>query len=170
MTIQDADLAYDPSEIPSLIEPLPDGNADVVFGSRFLVRKAAHVHYFYHYLANKSLTFLSNILTNRNFTESEHAIRHSAGALSSHFNFPAMGLAWKWRQTAMVCKTKARAYEVPISYDWRSYEEGKKVGLADEFMALWYIAFFNLIKPLLPSERRYICVVNQFLAENDPVV
>ena len=125
---------------------------------------------FYHYLANKSLTFLSNILTNRNFTDIETCYKAFRRGVIEPLQLSSHGFGMEVEITAMVCKTKARTYEVPISYYGRSYDEGKKIGLADGFMALWYIAFFNLIKPLLPSGRRYIREVNQFLAENDSAV
>jgi glycosyltransferase involved in cell wall biosynthesis len=163
LIVQDADLEYDPQEIPDVIDPILAGNADVVFGSRFLVRRATRVLYFYHYLANKSLTFLSNLLTNRNMTDIETCYKAFRAGVIKPLHLSSSGFGMEVEITAMVCKTKARTYEVPISYYGRSYAEGKKIGILDGIMAGVYILYFNLIKPVLPSGRRYIREVNAFL-------
>lgn len=161
--IQDADLEYDPAEIPEVIEPILKGHADAVFGSRFLVSKAARVLYFYHYLANVGLTFLCNMLTNRNMTDIETCYKAFRREVIKPLVLTSKGFGMEVEITAMVCKTKARTYEVPISYYGRAYEEGKKIGFWDGVAALWYIFYFNLIKPLTGSGRRYIREVNAFL-------
>jgi glycosyltransferase involved in cell wall biosynthesis len=161
--IQDADLEYDPAEIPEVIAPILDGQADVVYGSRFLVRRAARVLYFYHYLANVGLTFLSNLLTNRNMTDIETCYKAFRAGVIKPLQLSSRGFGLEVEITALVCKTKARSYEVPISYYGRSYEEGKKIGLWDGLMAAGYILYYNLIKPWLPAGRRYIRAVNEFL-------
>jgi glycosyltransferase involved in cell wall biosynthesis len=162
--VQDADLEYDPAEIPEVIDPILRGVADVVYGSRFLVRKAARVLYFYHYLANTGLTFLSNVLTNRNMSDIETCYKAFRAEVIKPLVLTSKGFGMEVEITAMVCKTRARTYEVPISYYGRAYEEGKKIGFMDGVAALWYIGYYNLVKPLLPSGRRYVRAVNDALA------
>jgi glycosyltransferase involved in cell wall biosynthesis len=161
--IQDADLEYDPAEIPEVISPILDGLADVVYGSRFLVRRAARVLYFYHYLANCGLTFLSNLLTNRNMTDIETCYKAFRAGVIKPLRLSSKGFGMEVEITALVCKTRARSFEVPISYYGRSYEEGKKIGLKDGLMAACYILYYNLVKPWLPAGRRYVQEVNRFL-------
>jgi glycosyltransferase involved in cell wall biosynthesis len=163
LIIQDADLEYDPSEIPEVIAPILAGQADVVYGSRFLVRRAARVLYFYHYLANRALTFLSNLLTNRNMTDIETCYKAFRAGVIKPLALSSRGFGMEVEITALVCKTRARSYEVPISYYGRSYEEGKKIGIKDGLMAACYIFYYNLIKPWLPAGRRYVREVNRFL-------
>lgn len=164
--IQDADLEYDPSEIPHVIAPILDGQADVVYGSRFLVRRAARVLYFYHYLANKFLTFLSNALTNRNMTDIETCYKAFRTPLIQKMRLTSRGFGMEVEITAMISKTKARTYETPISYYGRTYEEGKKIGWKDGVHAIGYILYYNLIAPLQTDRRAYIREVNAWLAAN----
>lgn len=152
--VQDADLEYDPSEIPSVIQPLVDGVADVVYGSRFLVRKAARVVYFYHYLANRGLTFLSNIFTNLNMTDVETGYKAFKGDIARNMRITSAGFGFEIEVTAKVAKLGCIVYEVPISYYGRTYEEGKKIGMKDGFAALWYILRFNLFCSKASSFRR----------------
>ncbi|HEY1321317.1 MAG TPA: glycosyltransferase family 2 protein [Streptosporangiaceae bacterium] len=161
--IQDADLEYDPAEIPDVIAPIVNGHADVVYGSRFLVRRAARVLYFYHYLANRGLTFLSNLFTNRNMSDIETCYKAFRAGVITPLSLTSKGFGMEVEITALVCKTRARTYEVPISYYGRSYEEGKKIGLRDGFQALYYILYYNLIKPRLHSGKEYVRRVNAFL-------
>jgi glycosyltransferase involved in cell wall biosynthesis len=161
--VQDADLEYDPSEIPAVIDPILSGYADVVYGSRFLVRRAARVLYFYHYLANIALTFLSNLLTNRNMTDIETCYKAFRADVIKPLQLTSRGFGMEVEITALVSKTRARTYEVPISYYGRSYEEGKKIGLQDGLMALGYIAYYNIVAPWLPAGRRYVRTVNHAL-------
>jgi glycosyltransferase involved in cell wall biosynthesis len=165
LIVQDADLEYDPAEIPEVIAPILRGNADVVFGSRFLVRKAARVHYFSHYLANVGLTFLCNCLTNRNMTDIETGYKAFRKEVIKPLQLSSKGFGMEVEIAAMVCKTKARTYEVPISYYGRAYDEGKKIGFMDGVAALWYIFYYNLIKPLTGAGRLYKKTVNTALAE-----
>jgi glycosyltransferase involved in cell wall biosynthesis len=169
LIIQDADLEYDPAEIPEVIAPILSGNADVVYGSRFLVRKAARVLYFYHYLANRFLTFLSNILTNRNMTDIETGYKAFRAEVIKPLQLTSRGFGMEVEITALVCATKARTYEVPISYFGRSYEEGKKIGVRDGIQAIFDILYYNIVKIRLPSGRRYRRAVNEALAKSGPV-
>jgi glycosyltransferase involved in cell wall biosynthesis len=164
--IQDADLEYDPIEIPGVIEPILMDVADVVYGSRFLVKKASRVLYFYHYLANKFLTLLSNLLTNRNMSDIETCYKAFRREVIQPLNLTSRGFGMEVEITAMICKTKARTYEVPISYYGRTYDEGKKIGLKDGIAAIWYILYYNLIAPLTVPGQSYIKTVNAFLHEN----
>lgn len=149
--VQDADLEYDPGEIAEVIQPIVSGHADVVYGSRFLVRKAARVLYFYHFLANKSLTFLSNILTNVNFSDVETGYKAFRGEIIRNMIITSSRFGFEIEVTAKVCKLRCATYEVPISYYGRTYEQGKKIGLADGFAALWYLIKYNLLTNLKHS-------------------
>jgi len=140
--------------------------ADVVYGSRFIVRKAARVLYYYHYLANRSLTVMSNLFTNRNMTDIETGYKAFRAGVIKPLKLSSRGFGLEVEITAMICKTKARTYEVPISYYGRTYEEGKKIFFTDGLAALWYIFYFNIIKSRLPSGRRYVRAVNDWLAEH----
>ncbi len=161
--IQDADLEYDPREIPAVIEPIISGRADVVYGSRFLVRKAARVLYFYHFLGNKGLTLLSNFLTNLNMTDMETCYKAFRTPLIKNLKLRSGGFGMEVEITALISKTNARIFEVPISYYGRTYEEGKKIGFKDGVMALWYILFFNLFGRCFKSTREYIEATNTLL-------
>ena len=162
--VQDADLEYDPAEIPVVIDPILTGHADVVYGSRFLVRRAARVLYFYHYLANRTLTLLCNLLTNRNMTDIETCYKAFRAGVIKPLRLTSRGFGMEVEITAMVCKTRARTYEVPISYYGRTYEEGKKIGYFDGVMALWYIVYYNLVAPRRRRGREFVATVNAFLA------
>jgi glycosyltransferase involved in cell wall biosynthesis len=164
--VQDADLEYDPAEIPDVVAPILEGKADVVYGSRFLVRRAARVLYYYHYLANCFLTTLSNLLTNRNMTDIETCYKAFRAGVIKPLRLTSRGFGMEVEITAMVCKTQARTYEVPISYHGRTYEEGKKIGVRDGLAAIWYIVYYNLIHPWKRSSRQYIQAVNRFLEEH----
>ncbi len=149
--IQDADLEYDPSEIPAVIQPIIDGKADVVYGSRFLVRKASRVLYFYHYLANKLLTFCSNLLTNINFTDVETGYKAFRSDIMRNMVISSSGFGFEIEVTAKIAKLRCSIYEVPISYYGRSYEQGKKIGAMDGIAAFWYVLKYNLFCSLRSS-------------------
>jgi glycosyltransferase involved in cell wall biosynthesis len=161
VVVQDADLEYDPSEIWEVVEPILDGRADVVFGSRFLVRKAARVLYFSHYLANKVLTFISNLLTNLNMTDLETGYKAFRGDIVRNMIITSRGFGCEVEMTAKVAKLKCAIYEVPISYYGRTYEQGKKIGVKDGVAALWYIFRFNLFCTLAASFRSRPSLLSQ---------
>jgi glycosyltransferase involved in cell wall biosynthesis len=163
--IQDADLEYDPTEIPDVIEPIQNNVADVVYGSRFMVKRAARVLYYYHYVANKSLTFLSNLLTNRNMSDIETCYKAFRSGVIKPLQLTSSKFGMEVEITAMICKTRCRSYEVPISYYGRTYEEGKKIGMLDGISAIWYILYYNLIHPYTKTGRNYIKQVNEFLVD-----
>ena len=148
--VQDADLEYDPAEIPELIKPILDGVADVVYGSRFLVRKTARVLYFYHYLANKALTFFSNLLTNINFSDVETGYKAFRGEIIRDMIITSSGFGFEIEVTAKISKLGCALYEVPISYYGRTYEQGKKIAAVDGVAAFWYVIRYNW----LTSRRR----------------
>lgn len=143
--VQDADMEYDPVDIPGLIEPIEKGKADVVFGSRFLTRRASRILYFRHYMANQFLTFLSNLFTDLNFTDVETGYKAFRGEIIRNMIIETHGFGFEIEVTAKVAKLKCRVYEVPISYYGRTYEEGKKIGFKDGLYAILYIFKYNLL-------------------------
>jgi glycosyltransferase involved in cell wall biosynthesis len=152
IVIQDADLEYDPQELPRLMEPILDGRADAVFGSRFL--SGPHrVLYFWHRVGNGALTLLSNMLTDLNLTDMETCYKMARADLMKSLPLRADRFGIEPELTARLAQTRARIYEVPISYSGRTYEEGKKIGWKDGVAAVWHILRFNLLPPRPP---RYV--------------
>jgi glycosyltransferase involved in cell wall biosynthesis len=141
--IQDGDLEYDPKDYPLLLGPLVDGRADAVFGSRFL-GGPHRVLYFWHYVVNRFLTLLSNIVTNYNLTDMEVGYKALRRDVANALNLRARRFEIEPEITAKLARGKFRLYEVPISYSGRSYEEGKKIGAWDGVAALWYIFRFRI--------------------------
>lgn len=152
--VQDADLEYDPAEIGAVIQPILDGVADVVYGSRFLIRKAARVLYFYHYLANRFLTFLSNLFTNINLSDVETGYKAFRGEIIRNMIISSTGFGFEVEVTAKLAKLGCTMYEVPISYYGRTYEQGKKIGTIDGLAALWLIFWYNAFVPLKKAYRQ----------------
>jgi glycosyltransferase involved in cell wall biosynthesis len=139
--VQDADLEYDPSEYPRLIQPILDNRADVVYGSRF-IGETHRVLYFWHYIANKGLTLLSNWFTNLNLTDMETCYKVFRREVLQGLKLRSDRFGFEPEVTAKVARKRKpswRIYEIPISYSGRTYEEGKKIGLKDAFSALYCI-------------------------------
>ena len=141
--VQDADLEYDPAEIADVIQPILDGVADVVYGSRFLVRKTAGA-LGHHRFANKALTLVSNLFTNGNLTDVETGYKAFRGEIIRNMIISSSGFGFEIEATAKLAKLHCILREVPISYSARTTEQGKKIGIIDGIVAFWYIFFYNV--------------------------
>ena len=142
--IQDADLEYNPEDYPYLLKPLLDGDADVVYGSRFVGDKPHRVGLFWHFIANKFLTFFSNMLSNLNLTDMEVGYKVFNTKIFKKIDIKEKSFGVEPEITAKIAKLKIRIFEVGISYSGRTYDEGKKIGLKDGFRALYCIIRYNL--------------------------
>jgi glycosyltransferase involved in cell wall biosynthesis len=141
--IQDADLEYDPNEYPKLMAPVINGKADVVYGSRFVSDGPHRVHLFWHYVGNRIVTLLSNMLTNLNLTDMETGFKLFKTDTIKALNLKENGFGIEPEITAKIAKAQCRIYEVGISYYGRSYKEGKKITWKDGIKALYKILIYN---------------------------
>lgn len=144
--VQDADLEYDPNEIPKVIKPILDEKADVVYGSRFTGGASHRVVFFWHMLGNKFLTMLSNMLTDLTLTDMETCYKAFRREVIQSIEIEENRFGFEPEITAKVAKKKFRIYEVGISYYGRTYEEGKKIGWRDGVQAFWCILKYNIFR------------------------
>lgn len=149
VVVQDADMEYDPREIPTLLRPILNGRADAVFGSRFL-GGPHRVLFFWHSVGNRVLTLLSNMFTDVNLTDMETCYKMVRRELLQSLPLTANRFGIEPELTARLAQAGARIYELPISYDGRSYAEGKKIGWKDGVSALWSIWKYNFFNPRVP--------------------
>lgn len=144
--VQDADLEYDPGEYGQLVQPIAEGKADVVYGSRFLAGGPHRVVFFWHRVGNGVLTLLSNMFTNLNLTDMETCYKVFRREVIQSIPLEENRFGFEPEITAKLAKRKLRIYEVGISYHGRSYAEGKKIGWKDGFRALYCILKYNLFR------------------------
>jgi len=146
LVVQDADLEYDPRNLPGMLALIEDGKADVVFGSRFMGGNPHRVLYFWHYVGNKFLTLLSNMFTNLNLTDMETCYKMFRREVIASIDIEEKRFGVEPEITAKIARGKHRIYEIGISYFGRTYAEGKKIGWQDGLRAVYAIMKYNLLR------------------------
>jgi glycosyltransferase involved in cell wall biosynthesis len=152
VAVQDADLEYDPADLKNLIRPLAEGRADVVIGSRFISSAEHRVLYFWHYLGNQFLTFLSNMFTDLNLTDMESCYKVFKKEVIDKIRIEEERFGFEPEIVAKIAHMRLRIYEMGISYCGRTYEEGKKIGMKDGFRALYCVFRYNAYRAPLPVQ------------------
>jgi glycosyltransferase involved in cell wall biosynthesis len=144
VVVQDADLEYDPRDLPRLLQPIRDGRADVVYGSRFIGSQCHRVHMFWHMVGNRLITLMSNMFSNLNLTDVENCYKMFRRDVLRNVTLREDRFGFEIEITARIAKLKCRVYETGISYYGRSYEEGKKAGWKDGVRALYCVLRYNV--------------------------
>ena len=157
--IQDADLEYDPEEFTKLVTPIRQGIADAVYGSRFQTSSTRRVLYFWHYLGNKFLTTICNMVTNINLSDMETCHKAIESEIFRSIKLKENRFGFEPEITCKLANRRARFYEVSISYMVRTYEEGKKIGIRDGFAAIWCV--FRYSKLFDRDSRNYLKVIRE---------
>jgi glycosyltransferase involved in cell wall biosynthesis len=163
VVIQDADLEYDPVDYPLLLDPLIQGKADVVYGSRFLGAAPHRVLYFWHSVGNRALTLLSNCLTNINLTDMETCYKVFRREVIQSIPIEEDRFGFEPEITVKVAKRHLRIYEVGISYWGRTYEEGKKIGWKDGVRAVWCLLKYSIKEPSVPAREAALAAASRSL-------